>query len=408
MLTSSYPRYEGDFAGSFIRTLAEELKSRGHDILVVSPDDRHIRGQEGIGSIDSIRFRYFLPRELQAIAYGNGVGHQRKMEMLSRIQLPFFLFCELYCTLRAIGHKKPRVLNSHWLLPQGLVGAFCRKITGIPHIATVHSSEITVLRGLPFRRLLTDFILKNTDYVVSVSRHRLAELMTYPSEEVAKALDGRTRIVPMGVQLNGDSQQTEHSVRMSSIKENGGASILFVGRLTEVKGCEYLIRSIPSLPQSWHLFVVGSGPLEDSLRNLASEMHVGHRVIFTGSMHRDAVSEMYEQADVVVIPSIVDSSGYEEGLPVVLEEALSMGKAVVATRINGAQELIRDGSNGLLVEQKDSSNLSKAILRVLNDSRLRERISLEARAGAASLSIDYVAKQYESIFMEAVSHAGRS
>jgi glycosyltransferase involved in cell wall biosynthesis len=97
-------------------------------------------------------------------------------------------------------------------------------------------------------------------------------------------------------------------------------------------------------------------------------------VIFEGMLNHDQVRELYRRADLFVLPS------FEEGLPVVLMEAMSMQVACVATHVAGIPELIRHGLDGLLVAPSDTAGLAQAILELIRDPELRRRLGASARA----------------------------
>jgi glycosyltransferase involved in cell wall biosynthesis len=148
-------------------------------------------------------------------------------------------------------------------------------------------------------------------------------------------------------------------------------NVLFVGRLTEKKGCQYLIRAMLQVQKqipSAHLLVVGEGPLRYSLQECARE--IGVAVTFLGRMGHDAVRKYMTSARVVVVPSVTARNGDSEGLPMVLLEAQAMGIPVVSTRHAGIPEGILDGERGLLCAEFDVPALAQHITHLLTDNGL--------------------------------------
>jgi len=151
------------------------------------------------------------------------------------------------------------------------------------------------------------------------------------------------------------------------------AGVLFVGRLVEKKGCEYLIRAmaeVQRLHPDARLTVVGDGPLRPDLESLAKDLHV--RCEFPGSLPAERVRALLPHAMVFCAPSVTAANGDSEGLPTVLAEAQCCGLPVVSTRHAGIPEIIEDGRNGFLVAERDVSALSEALQRLLGDRSLRE------------------------------------
>ena len=118
------------------------------------------------------------------------------------------------------------------------------------------------------------------------------------------------------------------------------------------------------------------------------------RATWLGWLERDAAGAALADADIVVLPSI------SEGLPVVLLEALSQGKAVVATRAGGIPEVISDGIDGVLVEPGDPGALARALARVAGDTGLRTRLGAAAAARADRLGHDEVCRRLDDLYRE--------
>lgn len=134
-----------------------------------------------------------------------------------------------------------------------------------------------------------------------------------------------------------------------------------VGRLTEQKGFKYFIESMPLVlkehPRT-KFVIIGSGELEDSLRELADRLKVSNDIIWLG--YRKDVQNLMGQLDLIVLSSLW------EGLPLTPIEAFSVGKAVVATSVDGTIEEVKSGINGYLVKPKNGSDLAQKINEYLN------------------------------------------
>ena len=148
-----------------------------------------------------------------------------------------------------------------------------------------------------------------------------------------------------------------------------------VGRLTAVKGHEFLIRAVALLNKDRgrkpvKAVLVGDGPLRKDLEDLAFHLGVGNHVIFVG--HQDDPNGFLQAMDVFVLPSL------SEGIPLALLEAMVASQAIVATRVGGIPEIIEHGGNGLLVEPANEHDIAKAC-----DKLSRDR-AFAARLGSAA------------------------
>jgi glycosyltransferase involved in cell wall biosynthesis len=127
------------------------------------------------------------------------------------------------------------------------------------------------------------------------------------------------------------------------------------------------------------LSIVGTGPDEGTLKQLANTLGVSNRINFLGDVTDAQLIALYENSSIFVLPCVVSSDGDRDGIPVALMEAMSMELPVVSTDVSGIPELVKDGKNGLLVKQKDSKFLSDAIESLLNSPETCKRFGKEGR-----------------------------
>jgi glycogen synthase len=179
-------------------------------------------------------------------------------------------------------------------------------------------------------------------------------------------------VIPIG--LNPTKFLNAHPNK-DQVRERFGASrsdklILFVGRLTHQKGCEFLIRAIPSLAKynNVKLVTVGDGYMRGELENIAQATGEGWRVRFTGFMPDSEVVDLMMSADVMVIPSVYEPFG------VVALEAMAAKVPIVASEVDGLAEIIKHEYNGILTYPKDPSSISWGISRILSDPANTQRL----------------------------------
>jgi len=147
-----------------------------------------------------------------------------------------------------------------------------------------------------------------------------------------------------------------------------------IAQLIERKGHRYLIEAIPAIlarcPHTYFLFC-GRGPLENRLRQQVQALGLEERVRFAG--FRNDIPRILAGLDVVVHPAL------REGLGVALLEAMAARRPIVATRVGGIPEAVRHGENGLLVPPADSAALGEALITLLTEAELRERLGQRGR-----------------------------
>lgn len=191
-------------------------------------------------------------------------------------------------------------------------------------------------------------------------------------------------------------EQRDRIRREFSIKDDE-CLIGAVGRLVWQKGFEYFLQSIPKLYQTIpnvRFILVGEGPFRKDLEDQTCSLGITGKIVFTGQ--RSDIRDMMAAMDVVVIPSLL------EGFPMVTLEAMAMGKAIVATAIDGITEQITDGVEGLLTPPRDSRALTQAITTLATDRERRRVLGHAARKRVVSdfsvrTMIDKTLKVYETL-----------
>ena len=182
--------------------------------------------------------------------------------------------------------------------------------------------------------------------------------------------------------------------------EQPAEDVLFVGRLVEKKGCEYLVRAMQVVQQARpdaSLTIIGDGPLRGSLEALATELKVQCR--FLGILPAAAVQEHLRRTRVFCAPSVTAADGDSEGLGMVFAEAQAVGIPVVSSRHGGIAEVVGAGKTGLLVAERDFAALANSLLVLLNDPDLRARLSSAAIAHVAErFDLKHQTAQLETLY----------
>jgi len=160
--------------------------------------------------------------------------------------------------------------------------------------------------------------------------------------------------------------------------------ILFVGRLSEAKNVDVILRAIGQMQneaEGIRLRIVGDGPMRGSLQALARELEIGDKILFEGAVPQTKVLDFYEQGDVLVIAS------QTEGWPKAIAEAMAFGLVCVGSNRGFVPQMLGEG-RGLLVEPRDTEALAFALRSVLNNPAWAQQISKRAAAWAQKFTLE--------------------
>ena len=130
VLATTFPRWKNDTTPAFVYELSKQLRTGNMDVVVLAP---HYHGAKKLEMMDGIkvyRFPYFWPAKYQKLVYDGGILPNIKRSHLAKIQVPLLVLSELYYTFKIIKKEKINVIHSHWIIPSGLIGAFCKNFLG--------------------------------------------------------------------------------------------------------------------------------------------------------------------------------------------------------------------------------------------------------------------------------------
>lgn len=376
--TTTFPRYKNDKQPTFVKDLSIELYKNGLNVHVLVPHDYGLSYYENIDNLKIHRFLYFLPG-LEKLAYGGILPNIKKNKFLL-LQVPSLFIFQLSKLIRLVRRYNIGILHSHWLLPQGLSGAITKKIFNIRHVLTIHGGDLFVLSRLPLSKLLIKFIIKNTDHVTCINKEIKNNLISI----IGKRYEDKLSIIPMGVNI----KDYKNNFRFNK-------NILFLGRLADKKGVEYLLEAIKLLKnKEVKVLIAGDGPLRKKLEEFVKLNKIHDQVKFLGYVTGKEKINLIKSCGIFIIPSIVTSYGDREGLPVSLLEAMAASKTIIATNVGGIKEIIKNNYNGLLIKQKSPEDIVNAINKLFKNKNLAKRIALNARKTVLDYDWKIIGEQY--------------
>ena len=387
LFASTFPRWENDTEiPRFVFELGLELQ-KYFEVYALAPHTPGAAQSETLEGIHVIRFPYFTEHK-QALAYGTGMMASLKSNPWNYLQVPFFLFCQWRALRRTVRKYKIDIVNSHWMIPQGFIASLPPRLP-CKHVLTIHAAGLFALRRLPLGKSMAQRMVRRSDLIYSVSSYNQQIL----EQLVRHSVD--CQILPMGIDTQYYGNHPDPTALRNELRLPAGRIILYVGKLSEKKGITYLLQAFHAIAQDQndcHLVIVGTGLLESALKSEAQRLELESRVTFAGQQGKENVRNCFQTADLVVVPSIIDSTGETEGLPVVLLEALASGKPVVATRVAGAPDVIIDGHNGFLAEPKNPGDLAEKMTQALNADATT--LSQNARDSVQKYDWEMIGKNY--------------
>lgn len=359
-------------AGTEIATynIAKHLAKRGHEVHVITSLD------EGLPK-ESIEQSFYV--------------HRIKIPQMRFLGIIVFWLK----ALPLLKRLKPDMVHGQ-STTMGIVGFLAKKLLKKPYTVYARGSEVY----LPwlFKTPISKLVLRRADVVIALTEDMKTEMQKIYSRDVA--------VIPNGIDLESyEDLPTKEASRQRLALNNNDKIILFVGTLRPVKGLKYLIQAMNIIRQKdtkARLMLIGYGEERQSLEGLVKELDLGDRVTFVGKVPNEKVPEYMSASDVFVLPSV------SEGFPVVILEAMASGLPIVATKVGGLPEIVKDGESGFLVEPSNPEQLADRVLTLLKNEDSRQRMIMNNRNKVQQYSWENTVGQLEAIYSRVVKGTDKS
>jgi len=364
-VTTAYKRFDGDVITPWLVELILRLKKKGVEVVVFTSSYKGLRNQI-IDGVRIERFRYFL-KNFEDLTHEETVVDRLKRSPIYLLLIITYLIAGTLKMTKLVKREHFDIIHIHWPFPHIVFGLFGRYAGRARLFSTFYGVEIRwIKKKFPFLVPLFSLAINKSDVITAISSHTAGELST-----VAKT---KIEIIPFSTPI------TERAGKTTDAKQ-----IIFVGRLVERKGVKYLIEAFARIKDEvkHNLVIIGEGPERKALEEQVKALHLEKRVTFTGRISNRELHRSYEKCSFLVLPAVYDKKGDIEGLGVVLIEAMSYRKPVIASRAGGITDIVEDGKNGFLVPPGDAAKLAGAMKTLANDDKLRNEMG-----GNAKKSID--------------------
>ena len=371
-----YPPLGGG-GGVINALLAQELAKR-HDVTVLTSRAFGLAPESVEGGVRIVRVHAFFRRQ-EAVA--------SLSSMLS------FMLAGLGAGKKLLSAETYDVINTHFVLPSGPVGAYLARFAGIPNVLTLHGGDLyDPSKSLSphqhlWLRLWIRWLLRRSDIVVGQSTNTLDNMRRYYTPEI----EGLR--VPLGIKRFSVSPAPRNSYGFTA----KDILLVTVGRLIARKAISDLINVVHVLRESpIRLLVAGSGPQEAALKKLALNLNLLDRIHFLGQVDENEKFRILQLSDIYV------STSQHEGFGLVFLEAMACGLPVVCYDHGGQTDFLENGLTGWVLPLNDLQAFTESCRRLAMDGELRERIGRENRRRVEELYVERCAARYEDIFREAI------
>lgn len=379
LVASNFPPVRGGSAAVY-DNLARNADGR---IVVLAPKINYRDGLPIIGWREHDRHAPYRIIRLPLLRTRLQEGKHGRARKLPLIVNDIWIRLRLIATvLMVIRRERISAVCIGELLASGWMLGILRRLPRVRVLVYVHGEEITTEDGYDngARRRRQALL---ADRIIVVSRFTQAAIRSL----LGPNADAKSSLIGNGV----DTGRFHCGERRPELIDQYGlrSQFVFVSvcRLLEKKGIDNAIRAfaeLGALDQGCSYLIVGTGPFQQKLQEMAAATGAGSRIIFTGEVAEDDLADHYRLGDVFVMPNRELANGDTEGFGLVFLEANSCGLPVIAGRDGGSTDAVRHGQNGLVVDGRAVAEIASAMAMLRSDALLRAKLRQGGCAVAAA------------------------
>jgi glycosyltransferase involved in cell wall biosynthesis len=391
MVVPEYPPGTIGGGGTVYRNIAYGLKQQGHRIIVFSGDHKHVMtGKTRKSNVKGLQI-HFIPL----------IPAPRKGNMDFKTYTPP-TFSGFLIFLKGFLQIKSDIIHLHGV---GHPLVDCAGILSIllrrRYIFTCHGiPKSPEMAGKLPRLFFRMYLLALEKLIISKAKALTAVSHSLLEECKKKGLtNDKMYTITNGINHDFTSVTFNDVERIREKYLLGEKRLIFsIGRLSHVKGFQYLITALPfisaSFPNSFTV-IAGSGPYRNTLLDIVKRKNLSKHIKLAGWVSEKEKYSLYKCADLVVFPSIYEPFG------MVILEAMSMRKPIIAFNKPPMSEIIENNVDGLLVKPGDVKKLANAILRCLTNDKLKNRLAENACKKSLTYQWEHVIEKYRETYFEA-------
>lgn len=375
IVSHEYPPIGGGGANACLY-LAKNYAALGHKVTILTAGFMKLPHEEEIDKVHIIRVKALRKKEDKSTF----------LEMLS-------FLCSAWIRIgQIVKQEKFDVCQIFFGIPSGPIGLYIKKRYGIPYVIRFGGGDI------PGAQKRFSLIYKLLTPAIRAIWRNAEALVANSTVLKQKALQFESRypidIIPNGVDSDFFTRvkSDEKPETAQESKDGGKINVLFVSRLIQGKGLQYIIPEMKRINTACGrevlLTIVGDGPYRGELEKITSESDAGSYVAFEGKKNKQELYNYYSRADLFILPS------ESEGMPNVVLEAMAMGLPILMTPCGGSKELVAD--NGRIEPIK---RFVAALIEMCNDEQARIYMGRQSELLARTkFSWQEKAKEYIAVF----------
>ena len=368
-----YPTYGG--SGVVATELGKELAARGHHVHFIS---------------------YALPIRLTM----NERIYFHEVEVLTYPLFEYPPYDLVLATKMAevMTRYDLEILHVHYAIPHSISAYLAKMMLServVPFVTTLHGTDITLVGNDRSYLPITRFGIEQSDAVTAVSEY--LKQRTIEEFQVRREVT----VVPNFVDCNLYERSTDKSLRQKFADPDEGI-LIHISNFRPLKRVEDVIEtfSLVRKKRKARLLMVGDGPERPKAEWLANTHGIAADVLFLGK--QNDMSQVLSIADILLLPSELESFG------LVALEAMACEVPVIATRVGGIPEVVREGIDGFLFDVGDVSSMAQGCLRILDDPKLRLTMGEAGRERARSeYCASKIVLQYENLYRRTIENASK-
>jgi glycosyltransferase involved in cell wall biosynthesis len=389
LISPEYPPHNIGGGGIVVRDIAQALSSKGHEITAVA----------GYYPTNSCFEKVKMTRDKKIkIIWLPLIPTPRTSLQLKTVMAPnIFSVLKLMKILRSDFDAIHLHGFGHPLID---LAAFICTVMRKHYILTLHGfpqapleSKSTVIRNLYsfYSSTLGKLTLSKAERITAVSCHVKNEAINHgvnPNNIV---------VIPNGLDIsrysnvkNSKKFREKYGINMSDYL------IVGVGILHKRKGFQFLVKAAPLILKYYNntkFVIIGrDGGYKNQLLRLARSLQISDKIVFTGFLGSEMKKKVQKEANIVVIPSLVEPFG------LAALEAMALGKPIVATKTGGLGEILNHNTTGILVAPKKSKEIAKAIISILGNSYLQKKLSINAKREVFNFSWKRIIGEYLAVY----------
>lgn len=359
-----------------VNNLSKQFLKKGYAInIVTSKYPFYLKSQEFIDGINVYRLPFpslialYKPLFLLPI------------NLIVKIALFPYTIYKMY---RWFKRNRIEIVNIHYIGYYALTVLFTSYICKFKLVASLHGFNVCVLPFVSKRKSwIFRKVLERANYITACSESLLID-----AQKRVPQIKEKCKVIPNGVNLDEFKHREKY--------QHPNPYIFSLANFYDFKGLDILIMAFKEVSEKHSnvdLIIAGDGNLRENLKELAGLLGLKQKVIFLGCISdRKKIVELFNGCEFFVLPSRCEPSG------IVNLEAMAAGKAVISTNNCGVPEIVKDGINGILVKPKNDKALAEAIIRLLEDIDLRNKLGENGKKMVEWYSWDKAADSYSEIY----------